>query len=61
MCRLVRINFLKCVISKETNSGGYSPLLCKLRITAAAMPNPSKAIKRMTANPPTTPPIMAAI
>ena len=38
----------------------YSLLLLKPRATAA-MPNPSKAIKRIPTNPPTTPPTMAAI
>ena len=38
----------------------YAPLFLKVRVIAAML-NPRKAAKRMTINPPTTPPAMAAI
>ena len=47
-------------VRNKLTGGSYLPLLLKPRVTAA-MPNPSKEIKSMPTNPPTTPPTMAAI
>ena len=47
--------------TEQTACGRYSPLFFKPSWVTAAIPNPSKAIKRMPTNPPTTPPTMAAI